>query len=82
LSLSLVLAPLAHADCKGDLEILKARLDASDAKKPNVGAAKKEMLKAEEAQKDEVACDDAVSRAWRAYRKPPPAPVADDADKN
>ena len=73
LALGLVLATLsARADCRDDLAILNARLASADKKAPNVGAAKKEALKAEEDQKNEVACSNSVARAWRAFRKPPP----------
>ena len=70
-------AQSAQADCRDDLAILKARLASASQKAPNVGAAKKEMAKAEDVQKDEIACTNAVARAWRAFRKPVPTPVDD-----
>jgi hypothetical protein len=66
----------AQADCRDDLVTLKARLAAANQKAPNVLAAKKEVAKADQEQKDELSCSNAVARAWRAYRAPPPAPVA------
>lgn len=78
LAFGLVFAALsARADCRDDLAILNARLTSANQKAANVVAAKKEVLKAEEEQKDEVACSNAVARAWTAFRKPPPEPVAD-----
>jgi hypothetical protein len=76
LALGLTLAPMSvRADCHDDLAALQARLDAANQKAPNVGAAKKELAKAQEEQKDEVACINGVARAWRAFRKPPPLPA-------
>jgi hypothetical protein len=78
LALGLAFATVsARADCRDDLAILNARLASANQKAPNVGAAKKELLKAEEEQKDELACSNGVARAWRAFRKPPPVPVND-----
>lgn len=71
-------APSARADCHDDLAVLNARLAAANQKAPNVGAAKKEVLKAEEDEKDELACANAVERGWSAFRKPPPEPVNQD----
>jgi hypothetical protein len=64
----------AHADCRQDLPILKARLAAGNQKAPNVMAAQKELAKAEDAQRDEIACNNRLARAWNAYRKPAPEP--------
>ncbi len=70
---SLAVALPASADCKADMAELKARLAASNHKAPNVVRANTELLKAQANSDDEVACDNAVARAWRAYRtKPPP----------
>jgi hypothetical protein len=75
LALGLTVAAVgAQADCRQDAAILKARLASADKKAPNVIAAQKELAKAEDAQKDEVACDNGLARAWKAYRKPPPDP--------
>jgi hypothetical protein len=75
LALGLTCAALgAHADCRQDLQILKARLAAGNQKAPNVLAAQKEVAKAEDAQRDESTCDDRLARAWTAYRKPAPDP--------
>jgi hypothetical protein len=74
LVLALGLTCAAHADCRQDLQILQARLAAGDKKAPNVMAAQKELAKAQDAQSDEVTCDDRLARAWNAYRKPAPDP--------
>ena len=75
LALGLTCAALAaHADCRQDLQILQARLAAGNQKAPNVVAANKELAKAQDAQSDEVTCDDRLARAWNAYRKPAPDP--------
>jgi hypothetical protein len=76
LALGLGLTALAaQAGCRDDLAIVKARLAAANQKAPNVVAAKKELAKAEDRQKDEVACDNGVARAWNALRRPPPEPA-------
>jgi hypothetical protein len=67
----------ALADCRSDLLQLEARLKTVDPKSPNLGPAKKEYAKAVEQQKDELACDNAVTRTWRALRKPLPEPKPD-----
>lgn len=66
----------ALADCRDDLALLKARLAASDQKAANVGAARKVLAKAGDIEDDELGCDNAVARAWRAFRAPPPDPNA------
>ena len=63
----------ARADCRDDLAVLKSRLAAANQKATNVVAAKKEMAKADQEQKDELSCANDVERAWRAFRKPAPA---------
>ena len=64
----------AQADCRQDIQILQARLAAGNKKAPNVMAANKELAKAQEAQRDEITCDNRLARAWNAYRKPAPDP--------
>jgi hypothetical protein len=67
----------ANANCRDDIQELSARLSASPPKSANVMAAKKELAKAERAADfDEIGCDNAMVRAWRAY-KTPPAPKKD-----
>jgi hypothetical protein len=60
------------AGCREDINELRARLDASPARNANVVNARKELAKAEQEVKfDEVGCDNAVTRAWRAYKAHP-----------
>jgi hypothetical protein len=64
----------AHAECKDNIPILQHALSASiDQKAPNVQAAKAELAKAQDPMADEVACDNALHRAWHAFQTEPPA---------
>jgi chromosome condensin MukBEF ATPase and DNA-binding subunit MukB len=77
LALALTMTALAaHSSCRDDLATLNARLAIGDQKAPNTVAAKKELAKLDDQKGDEIACDNAVARAWTALRKPVPA--ADD----
>jgi hypothetical protein len=71
-----VSAGAAHADCQSDIDELQSVLAHGPADSPNVANAAKELGKAAEDKYDEVGCDNAVARAWRAYRAPPPDAAA------
>lgn len=63
----------AHADCRDDIKVLQHRLAvAPNQKAPNIGRAKQALAKAQGPNADEVACNNALARAWRYYREPPP----------
>ena len=69
-----ILAPVAHAGCASDIQSVKERL-ARETNPQIKAAVGKEVAKAELAQKgSEIDCNNAVTRAWRAFT--PPKPVA------
>ena len=69
----LAAAAPARADCADDITTLQARIATMPKKSPNLGPANKQLQKAIEQQpQDEVACDNAVARAWHAINKPLP----------
>ncbi|MGH7091492.1 MAG: hypothetical protein ACREFQ_21585 [Stellaceae bacterium] len=63
----------ARADCRDDMKVLQHRLAAApNQKAPNIARAKQALVKAQSPNADEVACDNALARAWRYYREQPP----------